>query len=470
MNKKSKRLIKDTVVFGIGNISSKMILFFLVPIYTNYLSTEEYGTADLIVVISGLAVSLFSLDIFNALLRFSLSSAENRENVARVSMRVCCVGALAMIVVSPVLLLFPTVRPYNMFFLGFSVINIFRSCGFEYLKVRDKNRVFAFLGFLEAATLALVNIVLICCLDLGVTGYLVSNLVAYGVSTMIALIVSGFISDSRRGYYERALAWRMIVYSFPLMFNSFIWWITSSFGKIVIDISLGASDLGVYTAASKIPSLVNLVIGVFNQAWGLSSIREIEGEKDKSFFSRIVVLYFMVVTGFGIVFISIAKPLVYYFMGRDFQSSWRFIPILMAGAVFYAIELFFGALYIALKKTINSFLTNVAGAVTNVVLTLVLLDYFGVWGAVIGYCAGFFVISCIRMYDMDRYLKLDYSKTRYWLGVLVMMMAAIAVLMDFYGLWVCLTAVLVYLVLYGKVWGQVLRGLYVLAFGKKEKS
>ena len=43
MGNKFKGLIKDVLIFAIGNIGSKLILFFLVPFYTNYLSKSEYG-------------------------------------------------------------------------------------------------------------------------------------------------------------------------------------------------------------------------------------------------------------------------------------------------------------------------------------------------------------------------------------------------------------------------------------------
>ena len=69
-SEKYTRLIKDTFVFALGNLGSKLILFFLVPLYTNYLTTEEYGTADLVFTISQFLVPIFSVVIFDAVIRF----------------------------------------------------------------------------------------------------------------------------------------------------------------------------------------------------------------------------------------------------------------------------------------------------------------------------------------------------------------------------------------------------------------
>mgnify|MGYP000629959286 CR=1 FL=1 len=76
-----KELFRDTAIFAIGSIGTKLILFLMVPLYTNYMSSAEYGTADLIFTIAQLMTSFLSIVIFDAVIRFGLSSREKRENV-----------------------------------------------------------------------------------------------------------------------------------------------------------------------------------------------------------------------------------------------------------------------------------------------------------------------------------------------------------------------------------------------------
>lgn len=45
---KYKRLLSNTLIFAIGTFSSKVLVFLLVPFYTNLLTKGEMGTADLI--------------------------------------------------------------------------------------------------------------------------------------------------------------------------------------------------------------------------------------------------------------------------------------------------------------------------------------------------------------------------------------------------------------------------------------
>ena len=49
---RNRYLLKNTLIFTLGNIGSRMISFFLIPLYTNVLTTSQYGTVDLITTIS----------------------------------------------------------------------------------------------------------------------------------------------------------------------------------------------------------------------------------------------------------------------------------------------------------------------------------------------------------------------------------------------------------------------------------
>ena len=98
---KYKRLVTDTIVFALGNLGSKVILFFMVPLYTNYLSTEEYGTSDLVFTVAQLLVPFVSLVIFDAVLRFGLSKNANKKNVLKSSFLVVLIGSIVTIVVTP---------------------------------------------------------------------------------------------------------------------------------------------------------------------------------------------------------------------------------------------------------------------------------------------------------------------------------------------------------------------------------
>lgn len=45
---KNKELMFNTLIISIGKICTQFVSFLLIPIYTNYLLTSDYGYIDLI--------------------------------------------------------------------------------------------------------------------------------------------------------------------------------------------------------------------------------------------------------------------------------------------------------------------------------------------------------------------------------------------------------------------------------------
>ena len=91
MQKKNEKrvLLSNTIAFGVGTLGAKVIMFFLLPVYTTYMTTAELGVAELIVS----TVSL-SLSITSALLRFALEKDKDKKQVFAISVLVTVLGVL----------------------------------------------------------------------------------------------------------------------------------------------------------------------------------------------------------------------------------------------------------------------------------------------------------------------------------------------------------------------------------------
>jgi len=77
-----KKLFNNVVIFGIGNLGSKIISFVLVPLYTYYLSQAEYGVSDLVFTTSNMLLPLVSAMMYEAILRFIMDK-NNSDDTSR---------------------------------------------------------------------------------------------------------------------------------------------------------------------------------------------------------------------------------------------------------------------------------------------------------------------------------------------------------------------------------------------------
>lgn len=78
---KYKNLSMNTLLFTISSFGAKIISFLLVPIYTSVLSTKDYGNVDLVSTTVQLLLPIATLNIQDAVLRFSLDDKYEAEEV-----------------------------------------------------------------------------------------------------------------------------------------------------------------------------------------------------------------------------------------------------------------------------------------------------------------------------------------------------------------------------------------------------
>ncbi len=445
MNKKYKSLIKDMFVFAVGGIGSKLILFFLVPLYTNFLSTEEYGIADLVFTVAQLIVPIVSIVIFDAVLRFALAKDERKEDVLLSGYIVFGVGACLTICVTPLLRLYPLLSEWKWYLCLYVILTILSNIELNYIKAKEKNALYSTISIIQTLVMALGNVVLLVVLRWGIQGYLLANIAGMVVSGAGIFIFGKLWEDMRVAKFSFPLLKKMIKYSMPLILNNISWWIIHSSDKIMIELMIGASMLGIYTVATKLPSLVNVFIGIFSQAWGVSSTKEIEGEADKKFYSKVLNMYSFVVFSAAICIIAIIKPFMRIYVGVDFLDAWNLVPLLLVSAVFSAISSYFGSMYGALKKPVNVTVTTLIAAGINIIVNFLLIPKMGVLGAVIGTVAAYVMIAFLRMFDILRYIKLKIAWDKLIINSIIILTQAILVSLDIYGYIISVASICVFI-------------------------
>lgn len=445
MSSKYKQLIRDMGIFAVGTLGSKLIVFLLLPLYTHVLTTEEYGVADLVFTLGQLLLPVVSLAIFNGLLRYGLMQNVESQDALNCASKVYAAGCLIMILLTPLLKGIPTLGTQRWYLCGYVISSFAVSNNLVYLKVKDKNKLYALLSILQTLTLIICNVVLLVVLDYGVQGYLLSYIISNMVTAVSALICGGMILDLKESVYHSSLMRSMIVFSLPYILNDISWWAIHSSNKLFVEFLLGSAVLGIYTTASKIPSLVNVLASIFTQAWGLSSIKEYDSSNDTSFYSTVFLYFIIFVFGVCIVAVSVIKFFMKIYVSEAFFDAWRYIPLLLLGAVFSAISAFAGSLLGAMKKTGSLMWSTFVAGITNIALNLILIPICGLWGAAIGTLAAHIIVAIIRLISVQRILEIDYHLKKSIPVMIIAVLHVVFVSMDFYSIAVSLTALALFI-------------------------
>ena len=432
MNDKYKRLIRDMGIFALGALGSKLITFLLLPLYTHVLTTDEYGISDLIFTLGQLLLPFVSLAIFNGLLRYGLMRDIKPEDALCCATRVFLFGSVGAVLLTPFLNFVPSIGKWKWFLCAYVISSFAVSNSLVYLKVKDKNKLYALFSIVQTLALVVGNLLLLVVLDLGVQGYLLSYIISNAITALCAFVFGGMIKDFKVAKYHSGLMKSMVLFSLPYILNDISWWAIHSSNKLMIEFILGSAILGIYTTASKIPSLINVVSSIFTQAWGLSSIKEYDSSNDTTFYSN--VFYYFIITIFGVCIcvVSVIKAFMKIYVSAAFFEAWQYIPLLLLGAVFSAISAFAGSLLGAMKKSQNLMWTTLIAGGVNVVLNLMLIPVCGLWGATIGTLVANVIVALMRLVNVKKHLKIKYNIKRTVPISIIALLHAILVSLDFY--------------------------------------
>ncbi|MGN0160221.1 MAG: oligosaccharide flippase family protein [Lachnospiraceae bacterium] len=419
MKSKYKELIKNIIIFSFGGLGSKIILFLLVPLYTRYLTTEEYGTADLVFTFSQLLIPVASLTIQEAVMRFGLSKDEDRIHVLQSAFFIWIVGSVVSTAFIP-LLSFTSISKYSLYLIVYVILSSGSQIFLNYLKVIDKNRLYSIITIVQTLFLAIFNVILVAQLKLGIVGYLMANNIAIAVCFFLSVCFSGVAKVLEKFELDKSLTIKMLIYSLPLILNNISWWAIHSIDKIMITCMISASALGIYTVSSKIPSLINVFTGFFNQAFGLSAIKEKESTNEIDFYSKIFNYYYNIVILGCIIVNTFIKVFMKYYTSSAYFESWRYVPILMVAAVFNAMASYFGSLYCSLKLTNNNMITTLISALLNIIFNFSLISIVGLSGAAYGTLIAYFSLTYIRVINIRKHMKFSINWLKHGLILLIL--------------------------------------------------
>ena len=446
-SKKYTNLLKDTLIFTLGNVGSKVIVFFLVPFYTYYLTPEEYGISDLVFTISQLAIPFFSLVIFDAVIRFALYRKELPQDTLLVGVIVWFLGSVLAFAAAPLIGLYRPMSDWKWYIVAYMSINMLVSIEMNYLKAIDKNLVYSIICILQTLALAVLNIILVAHVKLGIRGYLISYIGSNAIAALLAMTFGRLVTALRNAAFDSQLAKEMIVYSSPLIINNVSWWVIQSSDKLMLEEMVSESALGIYTVASRIPSLITVFITIFQQAWGISAVREYESSNDKTYYATVLRYLFLFISGACIVFVAFMKVFMNHYVGKDFLDAWHYVPLLLVSAVFAGVAGYFGSMYSALKKSVNNMLSTATAALVNLIVNWIFIPITGIWGAVIGTLVAYITIAFVRLFDVKRFVTIDIRWPSFLFTMAIIIVQAVFVSLDIHIYAVSLLAAAAYLLI-----------------------
>ena len=444
MSNKYLTLVKDSLIFAIGTIGSKMILFVLVPLYTNCLTPSEYGVADLVFTLSQLLLPFICLGIYNAIIRYGLSKNENPKDVLLCGLVIALIGTLLAIIITPLIGLYESIGQWKWYFCAHIILHMYLSVFQNHAKSIGRNKTYAIISIAYTFVLAILNILFLLYGKMGIRGYLLANVIATVFAVLIFMIACDVFTLPKSARFNGTLLKQMLKYSMPLMIDGVLWWLIQSSNKLFVELFLGTDILGLYTVAIKIPALMYVVVTIFYQAWGISTVKEVENANDSDFYKNVFSVYTFLTFFVCITIVSVIKPFMTVYVGEEYFISWKYVPLLVVGNLFLAISDFFGVFYNALKKPVKNMIVSLVAALTSVSISILTIRYIDMWAAVFSAFFAYFVIMWIRMIDIRKIIHIKIDWVRFFLNLFIVITHCFLITLDFHPILISVVVILMF--------------------------
>lgn len=407
MEKKYKKLIKNTSIFAIGTFGSKILIFLIVPVYTYVLSTSEYGTIDLITSSINLLIPFTTLLIYEAAIRFLVGKECNEKIAFNNSLIIFVVGSIFSILLSLIVLHGLNLMSYYNLFVVLLILNSYTTIFGQYLRAKNDNWGFSISGIINTFFTVFFNLFFLIIVKKGILGYIYSLIISQFLSGIYILFRCDSFKQLDFKSIDYGILKKMLIYSLPLVPNNIMWWIMNAGDKYVINYFLGPELNGIFSISYKVPTLITVVFSIFMQAWQVSAIEESNEKSRNEFYKNIFnTILFLLVCCTALIIISV-KPVFENIIGSDYVVSWKYVPILSLGTLFNCLSTFAGIVYIVKKDSKGSFLTTVVGAISNLLINFLLIKKMGLLGVAIGTSVGYIVVMLLRFRDFKNYFKIE---------------------------------------------------------------
>ena len=469
-NERGKYLAKNTIIFTLGNLGTKLIQFFLVPLYTNVLSTADYGVVDLVTTIGMVLAPILLLNINDGVMRFALDKGADFNKIMSIGLAAFIFCLITGLVIFPIGNISNQLGNYSSYIYFYTISSAGNLLFFGYLRGTEKLLQFSIGNIINAMLIASFNIFFLVIIKTGIAGYFLSYTLANFICCIYAFIVGNVKEVILNFKLDKELMIKMLKYSVVLIPNTFMWWIINSSDRVMITSFIGNSANGIYAISCKIPTLLSTIVTIFNTAWSYSAIKENDSydrdEYNNSVYNGLVMLSVVI----GAAMMLVMKPFLAVYVSKMYYKAWMFTPYLVVGCVFLSIASFLGAYYTVNKDSKGFLYSSSVAAAINLALNYLLIPKIGIAGAALATAISYIAVFLYRAVDTKKYIFINVFSKKHLVSYILLMLIGCSMFIE--GLMSYLLMIIIYiviLIIYKETWWMYVISLKQILENKLKK-
>jgi len=416
------RVLVNSFLYTLSALLVKAIGFLLLPIYTLFLTPEDYGITNLVNSFTQVAVFIIAFSLYSTVVRFYADYKDDREKLKRLYGTIVVSVSISGIVFVSLGFIFHN-RLIEWFFEGISfypiiviaLLNLFFVCLFtihqSIMQGMQQGKKLTIRNIVVFGLQVCINLLFIGVFRLGAVGVLLATLIiniGYFIYMLFDLKKSNLVTFC----IDLKMLKESLKYSIPIMPHNLSSHIASFTSRIFINNSGNLTSVGLYGVASQFGTIVDTVQSSVNQAFG-PWFYEMMNNKNKDkrkeiveFSEALLLLYSLIYMGVGL----FCQEVMILMTNEKYIMAWTAIPILVVAFSVKSIYYFYiYVLYYYKNATKKIFIATVTGSLANILIAYLLVPFYGMYGASISFLASKIIVVLIVVIISKKYDDIGYK-------------------------------------------------------------
>lgn len=404
-------LMSNTIIISIGMLGTKVISFFIVPLFSKWLIVSDYGLVDLCNTLVALVVPIITVSCGEAIFRFLIDSvdAEDEKLIITNSLSIYIVGwFLGAIVSLPICKYMLTLELYPFFLIYISADSLF-NFSTSVSRGLKQTKLYSVSGIINTSCLAFFSFLLVRLLSYGIKGLILSYSIGYFVSSIFILIRCQIWKMIDLKSLNRDDTKELLSYSIPNLPNTVSWWIMQASDRTVIKFMLGAAFNGIYAVANYIPAICTSFYNAFHLSWQQDISEKINSEQRSAYVNNIMNNTIQSIVSLSCVIICSSYFIFKFLFSVEYVGAYAHAAILVFATLFSFISQFLGGILVGLKQVKKLGTTTVIAAITNLGINFLLIKGIGLYAASISTLVCYIVLFIIRFQIVNSEIAIHFK-------------------------------------------------------------
>lgn len=415
-----KSVAKHFLVYGLGNILSRIVSFILIPVYTHYLVTSEYGTLELLELTTYIAGMFLALGISQSVMRFYYDSEDPSERQEVVSTALFSIWVVSLFAViwfilfaeDVSILVFKSTDNADLFRLVFLTLmfSLASEVPLSFIRAQQKSVLYTIISISRLALSLGLNILFIVGLGWGIRGIIISGLITNGITS----IFLSFYTIKQTGFsLSLEKLKEMVKYGVPYIPGGVGMFVLNFMDRFFLQRFTSLSEVGIYSLGYKFGMIVNpLVTDPFFAIWRPKMFELAKRDDAKDIYSMMFT-YFLFLEIFLALGISVLiKDVLKIISNPEYHSAYKVVPFILLSYILWGGYFHVQVGILLKKKTQNIAYIVAISALANLLLNFSLIPRFGVWGAALSTLASFGIMFILNYIISSRIYYVRYQFTR----------------------------------------------------------